>query len=798
MIKGVQQSKLYTKPDGLIKLTKELSDSERLLLIGFGYEIAIADGSIDPKERQYLQMIGDRLHLSDQLLSVLEESLTRQSVSHPPTVTEIRYLLDPARFQSLDPIFAHAAAQILKQIPQSDHSDDVSAPDQLKYEALIQQQAQNCQIEEFCKQLAELLSQMPPKTFDRALEDVNQLAERVRSQRFRVAIVGEFSQGKSTLLNALLGEEIQPVQVTPCSGAITVFRYGNQKRVTCRDRDGTETEIPIKDYQEKAKISEGAALNHRNDALAHSTIDEIIFEHPKLELCRAGVEIIDSPGLNEHPERTRITQKLLKDADAVIFLTSATRTLTESERKLLQDLKAQLNKSSEQPADNLFVLVNFMDLLRKEQDRQQVQQRVENFVYGESPLIASKNRLYFISAQIALEAVLTGQKNEYVEMLQQFVSGLEQFLTAEKGETKNRQSINQLAQTVQQAIEELTQTQRMIEGEITVSIAARQSILEQLGESSGRFAKLQEQIQCSRDEKLPEVLQISKSSLKKDFEEQITKKSRSWHSTQEEKSKIVKEFAEKFQADSHAIVKDWVQKIIVEATLSTALKAIDLSISEMVQHFRKSVTSIDQETGSQLVHQLDLSIERVAPEFKFNSSTNPDDDFFETLWNTGIGGGIGLGAGGVFAGGVAFAVTSIAFFPVVLSGAAIAGIAAGGAALGTAIGGTLGFFAPPDQDAIRKEILNKGFKQLIDQNLERQWIDAIETLTNDLFEQKFKAAQEVTNQYITLLNSLLEDSASSYKLTVKEAETKRQQRINSLSELETFRSQINSFPQKDS
>ncbi|MGV0029409.1 hypothetical protein [Phormidesmis priestleyi] len=79
---------------------------------------------------------------------------------------------------------------------------------------------------------------------------------------------------------------------------------------------------------------------------------------------------------------------------------------------------------SDQPAKNLFVLVNFMDLLRKEQDRQQVQQLVENFVCGDTALIAGKNRLHFISAQAALDAMLTGDKNEYVKSLQQFMCSL--------------------------------------------------------------------------------------------------------------------------------------------------------------------------------------------------------------------------------------------------------------------------------------------------------------------------------------------------------------------------------------
>lgn len=142
LIKGVQQSKLYNKPDDLVRLTERLSAPERLLLVAFGYEIATADGTIDPKERQYLHTVADRLQIGSQLLVVLEESFTGQPISNESAAEEIRYLLDPSRFQVLDPVFTHAAGQMLGNLPQSSHVHDASPSARLKYEALAQDQAQ--------------------------------------------------------------------------------------------------------------------------------------------------------------------------------------------------------------------------------------------------------------------------------------------------------------------------------------------------------------------------------------------------------------------------------------------------------------------------------------------------------------------------------------------------------------------------------------------------------------------------------------------------------------------------------
>ncbi|MBE9009566.1 dynamin family protein [Pseudanabaenaceae cyanobacterium LEGE 13415] len=786
LIRGVGQTKLHQNLSDLGKLTDELSTSERLLLCAFGCELATADGSIDKTEQKYLHAVSDRLQIPRSLFTVLEQSFIKQPVSDIAAVTELRCLLAPSHFQVLDPVFANAANQLLEKLPQASQAQNQSSSGQLKFEGLAQDQIQRRRIEACCRELTELINSIEHESFDQALSEIAQLTEKVRSQSFRVAVVGEFSQGKSTLLNALLGEKIQPTRVIPCSGTITVLRYGERKRVICRYRDGSEAEISAQDYQEKAAISIEAALNHRDVALSDSAIEEIIYEHPGLQLCRSGVEVIDSPGLNEHPERTRITQKLLQSADAVIFLVNATRPLTQSERELLISLKTQLNAKADEPAENLFVLVNFVDLLREEQDREQVRQLVKNFVC-EGGLILQENRLFFISAQSALDVILKAEHNEYLEMLQQFTQSLEQFLTVEKGEIKHRQNKRAIDQIAEQISIALSQTQE----NIALSVAAKLDILEKLGEASGYCGRLQAQIQTEISTKLPEVRSRASNSLGKDLEQRITEEARSWSSTETEKSKIIKDFSERFQADTQKIAEAWTKEIIVEQILSSSIKSINANLYEMIHQFQESAESIDKGTGSQLVRQLSLNVERVAPGFKLNVATE-DVDLFDTLFRSGIGGGIGLGAGGVLAGGAALAVTSIAFFPVVLTGAAIAGIAVGGAALGTAISSALGFFTPPDQDDIKKEVLQKGFEQFKTQNLESQWIAAIEKLTQNLFEQRLQIARIVTDRYITSLNSLLSESDANSSLTVEAAQAKKQRYEKHLADLKVFRSQLQS------
>ncbi|MHC5825163.1 MAG: dynamin family protein, partial [Nostoc sp.] len=304
----------------------------------------------------------------------------------------------------------------------------------VSYEGLKKFHELSKQLDNYCQQIFQIVQACSEGNFvpKDLIDEVSMVLKNLQSQRFRLAVVGEFSQGKSTLINALLGQEIQPTREIPCSATVTVLKYGMQKRIVCRYKDGSEEEIQFDEYQQKASISEDAAIGCLSDELLQSEIEEIIFEHPDLELCSSGVEIIDSPGLNEHPELTAVTQKLLQDIDAAIFLTNASRSLTQGERNLLHELKIKLNHGKDdKPANNLFIVGNFMDLVRTEKGREQVKQRIYKFVEGDNPIVTGKNRVHFISVQAALDAILNGYEDEYRKNFNSFTKSIEKFLMIE-------------------------------------------------------------------------------------------------------------------------------------------------------------------------------------------------------------------------------------------------------------------------------------------------------------------------------------------------------------------------------
>ncbi|MBD1944459.1 dynamin family protein [Coleofasciculus sp. FACHB-712] len=765
MSKGVRQNQVYKKLNELLMLTAPFSESERLLLIGFGYEMSAADGDMDAREKKYLEVIANRLEINPQHLAVLEAGFSHQGTVEPAALEEVQSLLDPARFHALDAVFIKAANDMLAVLPakpkqQAKQQQRLS----LSYEELQRFQGYRQQLKTASKQLAEIIQDGTNQGVlpNNLTAQVEQVSQKLSSQRFRVAVVGEFSQGKSTLLNALLGEEIQPVREIPCSGTVTVLRYGSQKRVICRYKDKREEEIPFEQYKIKAAISEEAALDCVSDELARSDIEEIIFEHPDLELCRSGVEIVDSPGLNEHPDRTAITQQLLKDTDAAIFLINASRPLTQGERDLIQDLKTQLNGGkTDKAAKNLFVVVNFMDLLRSENGRQQVRQRIERFVQGQNPIIAGENRLHFISAQATLDAIFAGSENDYLKTFQKFTKAVENFLITERGLIEFQQSTEGLKQLIEVSCDELNQFEQILEGKLKVSEEDKHKIFEEMGEASGRDVRIQllaEQLIVKSCEQAEE----SWNEWAEGISDRITQKSNDWSSEYSHlwgQKDLIRDYADQFVRDLTKELDDWGNQKIRDSILKQNVEIIDNEIKQEIEYIRKRFQFFDRRLNTSLVNQLNVAAAETlgglgAGGLGIASSINSD---------IGGAGGFfgGLGAGGLVAGALLI-FTGLGIVPVILGG------------LAAAAGGSFGF-GLLDVDGIHNQIKQK----ICDLGLEkfRQSEEAIlgkiGKKIDSVFNDKADAASKAIAQAISISENLLEQQEKVHQETLEQREAEQ-------------------------
>lgn len=603
---SVEQQGLYHNMNNLDILTQDFSESDKLLLLSLGYEMSMADGNLDKTEKRQLKTIGTFLEVDDKFYPFLESLFTDPEQLDTEILKEFKNLLDPARFHHLDEIFVVAANQILDQIPGHKKTREAKPlPRNLvdSFEELEKFKIKSYLIKGTFERMKLILNSAYQDNLisDVCINNAEKISQEIEGlEKFRIAVVGDFSQGKSTLLNVLLGEEIQPVGINPCSGTITILRFGKEKKATCFYKDGTIDVIPFREYQEKASLEENAAIGNPIQGLAESTINKIIVEHPSLVLCKQGIEIIDSPGLNEHPERSTITQQLLNEVDGAIFLTDASRPMTQSEREVVNDVISILNiGSSENLANNLFVVVNKWDLLRKESDREEVKKRITN-IFINNQLIVGANRIHYLSAQETLDAILEDKDNEYVSLFTSFINTLEDFLGNERGDIKIKRISDKIYSLINLAIASLDDLANILNNQSQNIGSEKEELINQIGEITGRDTKIRLMANEIRDEVIEEINDSYNEWLELLPDKMITR-AQNWSSEYGafmNRDKLIADYARQFNQDLSHEFNNWINKSLKDRILKRAIREFRKNVQDELKALEQESIRLGQSSGN--------------------------------------------------------------------------------------------------------------------------------------------------------------------------------------------------------
>ena len=185
---------------------------------------------------------------------------------------------------------------------------------------------------------------------DDALTDkaTRYLLARLADDRFRLAVVGQVSRGKSTLMNAILGAAYLPTGVLPVTSVVTTVCYGSRPRALVHRRGAARAvEVPLNEVADF--IDQSGAQRSELQVLS------VDIEVPA-EVLRLGFEFVDTPGLGPAVDiNSATTRRFLPEADAVIVVTGFDSPLTATETELLVAAKRQ--------AGRIFVVINKRDLV---------------------------------------------------------------------------------------------------------------------------------------------------------------------------------------------------------------------------------------------------------------------------------------------------------------------------------------------------------------------------------------------------------------------------------------------------
>ncbi|HBE20641.1 MAG TPA: dynamin [Cyanobacteria bacterium UBA11149] len=172
----------------------------------------------------------------------------------------------------------------------------------------------------------------------RDIEDLSKASTNLRQGVFRLLVLGDMKRGKSTFLNALIGENLLPSDVNPCTAILTILRYGTEKKVTVYFCDSTLPEvIDFKSFKQRYTIDPAEAKRlEKEKKQAFPNVDYAVVEYP-LALLEKGIEIVDSPGLNDTEARNELSLGYINNCHAILFVLRATQPCTLAERRYLEN-----------------------------------------------------------------------------------------------------------------------------------------------------------------------------------------------------------------------------------------------------------------------------------------------------------------------------------------------------------------------------------------------------------------------------------------------------------------------------
>lgn len=196
--------------------------------------------------------------------------------------------------------------------------------------------------------------------------DIKASLDRLNNGVFKIAVVAPFSAGKSTFINSLLGFDLLSTSILVETAAITTVKYAETPRAEINYYDGSQ--IVIDGDQEdlfgfKNEIKRYTAVNREDDEFeVEASISNVDVYWP-IDLCKNGVEIIDTPGLfAQYEKHSGITSNILKSVNAVIFIIDPT---TVGEINFMKVIREYVENAKRTTLDNsdkhIFFAVNKID-----------------------------------------------------------------------------------------------------------------------------------------------------------------------------------------------------------------------------------------------------------------------------------------------------------------------------------------------------------------------------------------------------------------------------------------------------
>jgi tRNA U34 5-carboxymethylaminomethyl modifying GTPase MnmE/TrmE len=286
--------------------------------------------------------------------------------------------------------------------------------------------------------------------------------ERLRDGRFILAVVGEFSSGKSFLLNALLGKvefEQRPggrritgllaTDINPSTATITELAYSADESATALYANGRTERIPLGRLARFVAVGEEGKLHDAtgDEESGAPVLVRVAVDSPFLQ---GGFVVADTPGLASiNPAHRRATLSYLPGADAVLYLIDTQQPFTEGDASFLGIVRRYI--------ESVFIVQTKIDLWRMKEGASEGWQGAAQRILAQTALHAPGTPVFPLSAREYAEGVLTHDDTLIAQSrFREFLEALDASLVATTGRSRLRRAAAEARRIATRAADVLT------------------------------------------------------------------------------------------------------------------------------------------------------------------------------------------------------------------------------------------------------------------------------------------------------------------------------------------------------
>lgn len=185
------------------------------------------------------------------------------------------------------------------------------------------------------------------------IETMKKLLQKASVNEVSVLICGEFKRGKSSFINAFLGEEICPTDPGIATSVVSIIKYGPSRKVTRLYGDVKNLKSEVVSFDDIEKYAKGSSMEVDNTIM-------LIIELPS-EKLKNGLVLMDTPGVGGlDPRHLFLTLYVMPKADVTFFVVDAGEPLSSTELEFYKDKILQYAPTAK-------IILNKSDLKSKEE-----------------------------------------------------------------------------------------------------------------------------------------------------------------------------------------------------------------------------------------------------------------------------------------------------------------------------------------------------------------------------------------------------------------------------------------------